>query len=138
MLKPFLFLLISQALVLEKFFLLEYHIFGYLTMGGYYQDRVHNNIVLFGCNHCYLFLEHGMSYVLIMAIINFMFNGIVDETMVDDGTAFVHFFETSSLILGLFHVPPGWVETPFTTNSFLSLSFLFGFQWQHSLECLLH
>jgi hypothetical protein len=68
-----------------------------------------------------------------------MFNGIADETTVDDGTRFVHFFMTSSLFLGLFHVPPGWVETPFISTSFLSLSLLFGlfgFQWQHSLECL--
>jgi hypothetical protein len=68
-----------------------------------------------------------------------MFNGIVDETTIDDGTRFVHFSATSSLFLGLFHVPPGWVETPFIATSFLSLSLLFGlfgFQWQHSLECL--
>ncbi len=97
-LKSFFFLLINQALVLERLFLLEYHIFEYLTVGGYYQNHVNNNIVLFGCScHCF-FLEHGLNCILIRVVINFMFNGIANEVTVIDGTKFVYFFATSFVI----------------------------------------
>jgi hypothetical protein len=92
MLKIFLFLPIRQAFILERFFLLEYHIFKYPTLGGYYQNHVDNNMVFLGCNHHYCFLEHCLSYVLMKVIINFMFNEIVDETTVNDGTIFVRFY----------------------------------------------
>jgi hypothetical protein len=55
-LKPFLFMLICQVLVLERFFFLEYHIFKYLTVGGYCQNHVDNNTILLGCSCCCLFL----------------------------------------------------------------------------------
>jgi hypothetical protein len=94
-LKLFFFLLIDQTLVLERLFFLEYHIFEYLTMGNYYQNNVDRNIVLFGCSCRCIFLKHGLNYVHMRAIINFMFNGIIDEVVVNDGTKFVHFFVTS-------------------------------------------
>ncbi len=49
----------------------------------------------------------------------------VDETTIDVGIGFIHFFVTP-LLLDLFLVPLNCVETPFTTTSFLSLSLLFG------------
>jgi hypothetical protein len=81
-LKPFLFMLMCQVLILERFFLLEYHIFKYLTVGGYYQNHVDNNIILLGCSCCYLFLEHGPCCVFIRVVINFMFNGIANDALV--------------------------------------------------------
>ncbi len=95
-LKPFLFLLISKSFVLERFFLFEYHIFGYIIMSGYCQNHV-NNIILFGFNCRHLFPEHGLRYVFMRAIINFMFNGITDEAMVNGETRFICFTLTSFL-----------------------------------------
>ncbi len=74
-------------------------------MGGYYQNHVNSNIILLGCNHYCLFLEHGVSY--------FMFNKIMDEAMVNDGIGFV----TSPqplLLSDFFLVPPSCTKTPFT------------------------
>ncbi len=64
-------------------------------MGGYYQNHVDNNIVLLGCScHC-LFLEHGLSCILIWVVIHFILNGITDEATINDGTIFIHFSVTS-------------------------------------------
>ncbi len=94
MLKLFLFLPISQVFVLVKFFWLEYHICGYLTMNGNYQNHVDSNIVLLGSSrHCLVF-EHCLSDIFVRAIINFMFNRILDE-VINDGTRFVCFSMTS-------------------------------------------
>lgn len=91
MLKLFPFLPISHAFILESFFSLEYHIFKYLSEGVYCQNHVDNNIVLLGC----LFFEHYLSCVLMKVAINFMFNGIIDEITINDGTIFVCFSMTS-------------------------------------------
>jgi hypothetical protein len=99
-LKSFLFLLINQALILERLFILEYHIFEYLITGGYCQNHVDNNIVLFGCSRHYLSLEHGLNCILIRVVINFMCNGIADEMTINDGTKFLH-FSTTSFVIGL-------------------------------------
>jgi len=66
-----------------------------------------------------------------------MFNEIVDDVAVNDGTSFVHFSATS-FVIGLVLIPVGWAKTPIIATSFSSLSLfgLSGFQWQHSLECL--
>jgi hypothetical protein len=98
MLKLFFFLPIGQALLLERFFLLEYHIFEYLTTCGYYQNHVNGNIVLLGCNHHCLFPKHGLSSILMQAIINFVFNGIANETMVNDGFGFVRLDSMTSFV----------------------------------------
>jgi len=60
-------------------------------VGGYCQNHVDNNIVLLRCSYHCLFLEHGLSYGLIRAIINCMFNGIRNEAAINDGTRFVCF-----------------------------------------------
>jgi len=83
MLKLFLFLLISQVFVLERFLLLEYHIFGYLIVDCNYQNHVDNNIIL-GCSCCYLFPEHGLSCIFMKVIIDFTLNEIVDEAVAND------------------------------------------------------
>ncbi len=73
----------------------EYHILWYLIIGGNYQDHNDNNIFLLRWNRHYLFLKHCLSYVLMKTIVNFMFNGIVDEALVDDGIKFICFSTTS-------------------------------------------
>jgi hypothetical protein len=106
-------------------------------MGGNCQNHV-NNIVLFGCNcHC-LFPKHGLTYVFMKAIINFMFKKFADEAMINDGTKFLYCSTTSfvtrfiSCIIKLC-----WSSIHYYLLLFLSLLFgLFKFQWQHSLECL--
>ncbi len=67
-LKPFLFLLINQAFIFLRFFFFEYHIFGYIITGGYCQNHVDNNIILFGCNCHHLFPEHGLRYILMRVV----------------------------------------------------------------------
>ncbi len=141
-LKLFFFLPFNQAFILERF-ILEYHIFEYLTWNGNLQNHVDNNIFLPRCSCHYLFPEHQLSCVFMRVIINFMFNIIIDETAINDGIKFVH-ISMMSLLSNLFLVPPPiWAKTPFIATSFLSLSLFFGlsgFQWEHSLECayLLH
>jgi hypothetical protein len=130
-LKLFFFLLINQALVLEG-------IFRYLITCGYYQNHVDNNIILLRCNYHYLSPKHGLSYVLMGAIINIMFNEIVNETIINDGTKFVCFF-VCFFVITFFCILLGCAKIPFIATSFLSLSLLFEllkFQWQCSLECL--
>jgi hypothetical protein len=96
--EAFPLLAINQTIVLETFFFLEYHIFGYLHVGGYYQNHVDSNTVLLGCSYHCLFLEHGLNCILMREVINFMFNGIVDEAVANDGTKFVCFYVTSFII----------------------------------------
>ncbi len=136
-LKFFLFLLFNQAHVLKRSFSLEYHIFKYLIMGGYCQNHVDNNIILLGYSHCCLFPEHGLKYVLMRAIINFIFNGIIDEVVVNDGTRFVHFSMTS-FVTGFISYTTRLCQNSIHHYIFLSLSLFFGlfkFQWQCFLEC---
>jgi hypothetical protein len=66
-----------------------------LIVSGHCQNHVANNIVPFGCSRHCLFLEHGLSCVLIKAVVNFMFNGIADETTINDGIRCIHFSTTS-------------------------------------------
>jgi hypothetical protein len=86
---------IDQALVLERFFFLEYCIFKYLITSDNYQNHVDNNIFLHRCSRSYFFPEHHLSYILMRAIVDFMFNRIANETTINDGTKFVGFFVTS-------------------------------------------
>ncbi len=126
MLKLFLFLLIGQVFVFERFFLLECHIFGYLIIGCNWKIHVDSHVFLLGCNHRYPFLEHGMNYVFMKTIIDFMFHRVRDEaTIMMEPDLFTSL--RPPLPLDLFLIPPPiWVEIPFTIISFLSLSLLFG------------
>ncbi len=67
-------------------------------MGCNYQNNVDNNVFLLGCSHCYFFPKHHLNYILVKIVVDFMFNGIADETMVNDGTRFVRFSATSFVI----------------------------------------
>lgn len=60
-------------------------------MGGYCQNHANSNIIFLtgGCH--FLFLEHDLSCIFIQVVINFVFNKIVDEVAINDGTGFVCF-----------------------------------------------
>ncbi len=73
-------------------------------MGGNCQDHVHSNVFFLGCNHHCLSCKHRVSYVLVKIDVDFMFNGITNKTMIDDGTEIVCFFATS-FVIGLFFIP---------------------------------
>jgi hypothetical protein len=94
-LKFFLLLPICHTFVFVWLFFFTYHILWYLTTSSNYQDHVDNDILFFGCNRHYLFLEHCMSQVLMKIVVDFMFNRIANEAIVDDGIGFVCFFVTS-------------------------------------------
>ncbi len=87
-----------ETFVLERFFFLEYHFFGYLITNGYYQNHVDNNIILLGRNQHTLFLEQCMNCIFMKAVISFSFNNITNEVVVNDGIRFVRFFVTSFVI----------------------------------------
>jgi hypothetical protein len=70
-----------------------------LTTCGYCQNHVDGNIVLLGCNHYCLFPEHGLSSIFMRGIIIFLFNGIANEIMANDGTEFVRLDSTTSFAI---------------------------------------
>jgi hypothetical protein len=99
-----------------------------LIANGYYQNHVDNNIVPFGCSHRCLFLEHGPRCVFIKVVINFMFNGIAYETIINDGTRCVRFSMTS-FVTRLCSYTNRFDQNSIHYNLFFILKFVVQFIW---------